>query len=485
MERNKKARVAAFWNLKLAFTCLFIFIAILSVNAETTLKERLEQHVYTLASDEMRGRLAGTEYARMAAEYIINQFEEIGIEPYFDDSYLQYFWNNSYQNVVGIIRGNDPVLKDEYIIVGAHYDHIGTFFGRIRNGADDNASGVAALIELGRELLQNQSSLKRSVILIAFDAEEAGLIGSAHFINRWELPLDSIKLMISIDMVGWYQATEMVEYAGSGTLKRGNELVLNPEIIPEELNVSTKKFETSIFVATDTFPFAAKRIPTLYVNTGLKSPYHSSRDEAHLIDYDGMTLIVGHLTSFIEIVSQEEVLEPTGRLAKKHKPRRPVDFGISINFDSVYHHFITGKSDTLLGAGLTSQINFGLFAIRPELLYDRIRQLHSSGSIVRNNITVPLSLVLQTPDHWIFGGDIYFGGYYSYCLNGNQGGEVLDFDNTFNRTELGLSFGFGYYLRPFKIGVTYRFPLTDFNKSSNNNGYNQRRGGYAVFSYTF
>ena len=403
----------AVWMIRLAFTCLFMFSTILSAYTQITMKEKLEQHVYTLASDSMRGRKAGTEYARMAAEYIENQFEEIGIEPFFDDSYFQPFWNNRFQNVVGIIHGSDPVLKNEYIIIGAHYDHIGiSLFGSIRNGADDNASGVAVLIELGRELQRNQSNLKRSIILIAFDAEEMGLIGSTHFISRWEAPNENIRLMISVDMVGWYRATGMVEYVGSGTIARGNEVILNPQNIPEEFNIVTKNFETNFFFATDTHPFAVKKIPTLYINTGLKSPYHSPRDEAHLIDFDGMTLIVEHLINFIETIAQDESLESSGRLAKKHKPRKLVDFGVSVSFGSILHHYITGESDALLGAGLLSQINFGIFAIRPELLYDHIREIHPSGTITKNNITVPLSLVLQTPDYWIFGGDLFFGGYY-------------------------------------------------------------------------
>ncbi|GHU94337.1 hypothetical protein FACS189479_06960 [Spirochaetia bacterium] len=112
-KRNKTNPMASTaWILKLTFTCLLIFSTIISVNAETTLKERLEQHVYTLASDEMRGRKAGTKYAHMAAEYIIDQWEEIGIEPFFGSSYIQPFWNNRFQNLVAIIPGNDPSLKN-------------------------------------------------------------------------------------------------------------------------------------------------------------------------------------------------------------------------------------------------------------------------------------------------------------------------------------------------------------------------------------
>jgi hypothetical protein len=424
----------------------------LEVQSDTLLKERLEQHVYTLASDSFRGRKSGTEYARMAAEYIIKQWAEIGIEPYFDNTYLQPFNRNiirrgNYQNVVGIIRGNDPVLKKEFIVVGAHYDHVGVNFGKIYNGADDNASGAAMLIELGRELKNYQSNLKRSVILIAFDAEEIGLIGSTHYIFHSQAPVENIKLMISIDMVGWYQASGMVSYVGSGTINGGNEIILDPRIVPEGLNVVTKNFETSIFTGTDTQPFALRRIPTFFVNTGLKSPYHTPKDDAHLIDYNGMTLIAEHLRNVVIKISQDMDFESSGRLAQKHKPRERIDYGISanINFSENYS----------FGIGFMPQINFGIFAIRPELHYEHIRISHTAETIVTNNITVPLSLVLQTPEYSFLGGDISFGGYYSYRFFGNQGGEI------------GLTFGWGGIFKPFKIGNTFRLALTDFAQPPN------------------
>jgi len=486
MNNKTNSKTLFFWMFRSALIYLFMFSAILSAYGQTILKEKLEQHVYTLASDEMQGRRAGTRYARMAADYIVNQFVEIGIDTFFDDSYLQFFFHNRFQNVVGVIHGNDPVLKNEYIIVGAHFDHVGSSFGRIGNGADDNASGVAAMIELGRELLRNQSNLKRSVILIAFDAEEMGLVGSTHFIDHWEAPLENIKLMVSLDMVGWYQASGMVEYAGSGTMLRGNEIILDPQIIPEGLNVVTKNFESKIFLGTDTHPFAVKRIPTIFVSTGLKSPFHTSRDEAHLIDYNGMTLIVEHLANFIEAVSQDEDFRSSGRLSRKHKPRQLVDFGVSfINGTSIYDYF---KSEPYLffGTGLMTQLNFGSFAVRLELFYSYIRETHSFGTMSTNNLTIPLNLVLQTPDHYFIVVDIFYGGYYSYRFSGKLGGELMDFDNTFNRGEFGITFGLSYTTKPFKLIFCSRIPLTDiFQSTGVNNGFTRKIISYNVISFTF
>jgi len=453
---------------KIITLIFFVLVFIHGTFAQTTLKERLEKHVYTLASDEMRGRKPGTKYSRMAAEYIINQWQEIGIEPFFDNSYVQPFNKDKYQNIVGIIRGNDPVLKDEYIVVGAHYDHLGTFLGLIYNGADDNASGTATVIELGRELKQVQSSLRRSIILAAFDAEEWGLFGSIHFITHWEKPLENIKLMIGIDMVGWYKRKGKVGYYGSGTIQNGKELILNSEIIPAGLNVFSKDFEP-ILSNTDTWSFAMKRIPTFFVFTGKESVYHTTRDDADLIDYNGMALITEHLAKLVEIISQDEDLEPSGKFAPKHKPRQLIELGVSANLGMINHLFIAGINDYetgwSFGAGFVPQINFGIFAIRPELAYEHLWIRHPSGTISTNNIIVPLSLVLQTPKMKFNGGDIFFGGYYSYRFTGKQDGETIDFQNTFNRNEFGLNFGFDLFLKPIKFGWTFRIPLTDFTQS--------------------
>jgi aminopeptidase YwaD len=476
--------------MKKIFTLVFFVLIFLpDTFAQTTLKERLEKHVYTLASDEMRGRKPGTKYSRMASEYIINQWKEIGIEPFFDNSYIQPFNKDKFQNIIGIIHGNDPELKNEYIVIGAHYDHVGTILGIIHNGADDNASGTAMVIELARELKQIQSNLKRSIILVAFDAEEMGLLGSIHFITHWEEPLENIKLMIGVDMVGWYKKKGKIVYHGSATIQNGKDLILNSEIIPTGLNVDAKKFE-AFLGDTDTWSFAMKRIPTFFVHTGKEPVYHTFRDDADLIDYYGMALITEHLAKLVEIIAQDEDLKSSGKFSPKHKPRQRVELGASANLGNINAPLISGKNDyeigTSLGVGFVSQINFEIFAIRPELEYEHFWIIHPSGTISTNNITVPLSLVLQTREMTFPGGDIFFGGYYSYRFNGKQGGEALDFLNTFNSNEFGLNFGFDIFLKPIKFGYTFRIPLTDFTKSTGvYNGNKRNRVLYLSTTFTF
>ena len=471
------------------FTLLLLLSTFLSLNAQLTSKEKLEQHVYTLAADSMFGRKAGTEYAVKSSEYIVNQWNGIGIKPYFESGFLQSFENNKYHNIVGIIPGNDSVLKKEYLIIGAHYDHIGERNGQIYNGADDNASGVATLIELGRALKNEQLQLKRSVILIAFDAEELGLLGSTHFIQNIDFPIENIKLMMSVDMVGWYKASGKLIYAGSGTIKNGKNIIENPSYIPNGLNVVTKSFEKSIFTATDTQPFAEKGIPTLAVTTGTESPYHKPEDDAHLIDYDGLVLINEHLKNILKVFSADTDVVASGKIAKKHRPMQLFSFAVTGQIGSNYHYYtegaLNGKSMTSSGVGLTTQMNFRSFAIRPEVFYERINAKFPGGNIYTDNVTIPLSIVLQSRNR-SSGADLFFGGYYSYRFSGKQGENNLDFENTFKRNEFGLTYGFGVCLSPFKIGFTNRTALTSFTKFPNSdNAYIKNRAKYLSIAYIF
>jgi hypothetical protein len=466
--------------------------AIQIADAQTSLKERLEKHVYILADDSFKGRQAGSVYGKQAAEYIVSQWKEIGVAPYKEDNYFQDF-SGQYRNIIGIIEGSDPALKGEYIVVGAHYDHLGFKVDNdtiVYNGADDNASGVAALIELGRELNENRSSLRRSVILVAFDAEEIGLYGSLHFVKEPFIPLEKIKLMFSVDMVGWLKAAGSVEYMGAGSIYNGNSLLLDAGLTPEGLRVTTKRFENSIFTATDTEPFAKKGIPTLAVTTGIKSPYHKPEDDAHLIDYDGLSLITGHLKNIVLKVSQDRNFKSSGKLAKKHhSSRKKLSFGLSANLGPNYHYYtqgaLDGKKMTSFGAGLTSQINWRNWAIRPEIYYDRIRANYPGGKIQTNNLTLPLSLVFQTPPA-LFGADISFGGYYSYRFSGTQGKENIDFNRVFYRNEGGLTYGCGVYLGNIKLGYTSRMALSRFNREKNaDNAYIRNHTEYFTLTYLF
>jgi len=478
------------------YVILWLVFAPSAVYSQETSADRLKKHVYTLAADSLGGRKAGSENTRKAARYIAAQWEEAGISPLVGETYYMPFRGNQYNNLVGLIEGSHPVLKDEYIVVGAHYDHLGIMTKKgetvIYNGADDNASGTAAITEIGRKLKEIQPTLHRSVILIAFDAEELGLYGSNEFANHPPVPIENIKLMFSVDMVGWYKTSGYLKYEGVKTMKNGERFVLNPNLIPEGLTVKTKNFEKSIIGGTDTQGFAQKGVPTLYVTTGLKSPYHKPEDEAHLIDYEGMALVTEHLTNLIQAVSTDETYQPSGKIAAKHKPPSKVSFGISANIGSNYHRYTAGafdgKSAGAYDAGLIMAVNMGYLGIRPEVHYEYAKAQHPNGEIKTHSATVPLNILLQTPERSgpVATLALFAGPYYSYKLSGKQGNTSLDFENLYHRDELGLNFGIEMRLMKLSVGVTSRQAYTNFTRTKNEDGaYLRNRRTFATLRYKF
>jgi len=476
--------------LRKAITCV-LFCSFCLANAQNTTTDYLKRHVFTLASDSLKGRKAGSEESTRAARYIIEQWQAIGIQPYKDNDYFYAF--DKYKNIIGIIEGGDESRKNEYIVIGAHYDHLG-FKTKdndtiIYNGADDNASGTAALIETARILKNRQNELKRSVILVAFDAEEVGLVGSTRFVRDKLFSSGSIKLMMSVDMVGWYSTNGAVEYSGTGSFINSERIINEANLISTGLKVKAEAFEKNIFVATDTRPFAQAGIPTLAVTTGTKSPYHKPKDDADLIDYNGMTLITEHLANLTIKLSQVDEITPTGKVAEKHlSSRKPFQMGITGNIGSNHHYYtdgaLDGKSSFAYGIGLTTQLNLGALAFRPEVFFEDVSAKYPGGNIHSNNITVPLNLVLQSKNP-TGGVDVFVGSYYSYRLNGKQGTEPLDF-STFNRSEWGINWGFSFLAGPVKIGYTNRSALTNFTLQPNSdNAYVRNRTGFITLGWIF
>ena len=128
-------------------------------------------------------------------------------------------------NVLGLVEGKDSILKDEVIVLGAHYDHLGMKGDSIYHGADDNASGIAALLEIAEKVKAHQNELKRSIIFIAFGAEEQGLLGSQFFVENPIVPIDQIKLMMNMDMLGHLNEEKHLYMGCAGTFPGGVELM--------------------------------------------------------------------------------------------------------------------------------------------------------------------------------------------------------------------------------------------------------------------
>ena len=191
----------------------FIFIVLVSffLNSQTINEISVKKHLYTLANDSMQGRKAGSPGIEKAAKYIEQQFSEIGLKPFENSSFRQSFKHiNSRSekkeeldlfNIIGLLKGTS--LKEEFVIISAHYDHLGQIKGGkgdlVFNGANDNATGVAAMIMLA-EYFKKTKINKRSILFVAFTAEEMGLIGSNYFGKT--ISAESIIAGVNIEMIG-------------------------------------------------------------------------------------------------------------------------------------------------------------------------------------------------------------------------------------------------------------------------------------------
>lgn len=195
------------------------------------------------------------------------------------------------RNVLGFLPGSDPTLKNEVIVIGAHYDHLGAGHhggslggrnarGEIHNGADDNASGTAGIIELAQAFAQHPP--KRSLLFIGFSGEERGLLGSAHWVKSPTLPIERVAGMINLDMIGRLREGRL-EVGGVGTAKPWAEMV-KKEVLAEGL---VPKLTASGFGPSDHASFAKAGIPVLFFFTGLHADYHRPSDDVERLNAEG------------------------------------------------------------------------------------------------------------------------------------------------------------------------------------------------------
>ena len=240
------------------------------------------------------------------------------------------------QNVVAMLPGSDSVLKSEYIVVGAHFDHLGmggpgsgsraTDTVGIHNGADDNASGVAAVIQLAEKLAAAKNN-KRSIIFAAFGAEEMGLIGSKAFTNKPPVDINKIVTMFNFDMVGRLDASTNGLSVGGTQTSKETETLLN------DLNTGfTLGFSPEGVGPSDHASFYLQNIPVIYFSTGAHSDYHTPQDDADRINYEGEKRIAEYASLLIEAIANRETVltfqEAGPKFQRSRGGRFKVTFGI-------------------------------------------------------------------------------------------------------------------------------------------------------------
>jgi hypothetical protein len=231
-------------------------------------------------------------------------------------------------NVVGVIEGNDPKLKREYIVIGAHYDHLGRGgesslapnSSDVHHGADDNASGTAGLLELARIFGGQRGQLRRSLIFVAFSAEESGLIGSQAYVNNPAASLADTVAMINLDMIGRMKGNKLT-VGGVGTSPEFRNLV-------ERLNNGlTLQLSEDGFGPSDHSSFYAKKIPVFFFYSGTHDDYHKPSDTADKINYEGQAKIVGFVAEIARAIDRGDA-RPAYAVARSQSSGRSTGFRV-------------------------------------------------------------------------------------------------------------------------------------------------------------
>ncbi len=284
------------------------------VNALNSItSNELQDHVNVLADDAFEGREAGQPGGRAAAGYLRDRLRSYGLQGAGDGGDFYQVFGNGYRNVLALLEGSDPVLKDEVILVGAHYDHVGYGtrrnslgpWGYVHNGADDNASGTAGLVETIDAIRQLPERPRRSILFAFWDGEEKGLLGSKHWAAAPTIPLSRVVFAVNVDMIGRLREEQLKIYGSRSGW--GLRRLLAAQNHDASLRL---EFDWTMKANSDHHSFFVHNIPVLMFHTGLHDDYHRPSDDAHLVNVAGMEKVTRLMFAFIaELASRDEVTE--------------------------------------------------------------------------------------------------------------------------------------------------------------------------------
>ena len=313
--------------------------------------QMLRHEVLMLACDQMEGRLTGSLQDSLSALYIGARFMENGLVPFTSgyktaevgvtqtDYWLPYTFKARWgeqvysRNVAGVVKGTDSVLSERLIVVGAHFDHLGwgdkaeTSMRKgvyeIHNGADDNASGVAVMLELMR--YYSQYPLPKTLVFVAFSGEELGLLGSTALLDEFPVDLKNIDVMFNLDMLGGLQG-DAFRITGTGTSQEAGAMVEEARRHTDlELSVSPDGHGPSDHAA-----FYARQIPVFFFCTPPTPTYHTPDDDPATLNYEGMARIAALAGNLIKQAGTLKSLHFTSA----GEPQRPTkgmgDFKVTL-----------------------------------------------------------------------------------------------------------------------------------------------------------
>jgi acetylornithine deacetylase/succinyl-diaminopimelate desuccinylase-like protein len=282
--------------------------------------EEVRNWINYLAADEMKGRANGSPEMKQAAEWLVSRFREFQLKPVLSDSsYVQNYTISQRQrtvnekNIIGMIRGTDPGLKNEYIVLSAHFDHIGIRKGpgadSIYNGADDNAAGTCTLLGIAKTISESKLRPGRTIIFAAFSGEEMGMRGSGYFVNNCPVPVSKIYSDLNFEMTGHSEYLGKNRYYMTGCkISNLDDLISVYNRNSDWKLIDTIKVANSLFNSSDNRSFS--RITTkdnlnvgipsgTFATTGLADYIHSPGDEANLFDYDNMANLIRYFSDMV------------------------------------------------------------------------------------------------------------------------------------------------------------------------------------------
>jgi|SRR5690554_535908 len=274
----------------------------------TITQDELRNHIFTIASDEMQGRDTGSEGQKKAGRYLIEQYQKMGLsypvqaEGFYQkvpSSFMKTAWSPTLpdsENIWVFFEGGE--LKDEVIVISAHYDHVGMKNNEVYNGADDNASGTSALLEIADAFVQaklNGHTPKRSILFLHVTGEEYGLHGSRYYSENPILPLEKTITNINIDMIGrrGYNKEDNDNYVyviGSDRLSTDLHIIseaANKKYVGLELDYKYNDLNdpNRFYYRSDHYNFAKKGIPAIFYFDGVHEDYHRATDTPDKIDF--------------------------------------------------------------------------------------------------------------------------------------------------------------------------------------------------------
>ena len=325
---------------------LLFFILVISCEQKTPYQNHIKDDVIFLSSDSLEGRETGTQGEIKAGEYIKKRFIKLGLQPLENNNYFQNFnfkpKTNPHQNISFSNQKNDSTITGKNIIgyidnqakntiiIGAHYDHLG--YGNenslhrgeknlIHNGADDNASGVAMMIDLASKLrIANKNN---NYLFIAFSGEEIGLLGSNYYTKNAIIKMSNINYMINMDMVGRLNEDTTLAVYGLGT----------SPIFKQTINANNTKFKIiqkeSGVGPSDHTSFYLNDIPVLHFFTGQHKDYHKPSDDYDKINFEGMNMISSYIFDIISDLNDNGKLSFTKTINESEEvPRFKVSLGV-------------------------------------------------------------------------------------------------------------------------------------------------------------